>query len=503
MIEQLVGGFGLVLQPTVLLAIVVGSFAGFLVGILPGLSASGGVALLLPFTYGLSPVTGLALLTSLYSSAEYGGSVTAIAINTPGEPGALATTFDGYPLTRRGQPGKALGVSMWASMVGGIVSTILLLALSLPLANFALTFGPAEFFALGIFGLTIIASLAGRSLAKGLAVAAFGLAINVVGSDVLSGSTRFTFGLSELYNGFELVPVLIGLFALSEVFVMIEELAPPGRTVANLSSALPTRAELLQVLPASVRGSLIGVAIGVIPGAGKAIASLLAWNEEKRVSRTPERFGKGALEGVAAPESANNAVVGGALIPTLTLGVPGSATTAMLLGALTIQGITPGPQLFERNPQIIYGLFASLMVANVVILAMGLAGTRLWVKAISVPGPVMIPSIVAIAFIGAYTAGNDLFDVWVMFGAGALGYGLRKFGFPVAPIVLALVLGSMVETNLRRGLLVTDGSVVQFLSRPLALLFLALALLAVVGPRLSGALRRGRAQAGELAEPLG
>lgn len=502
MIEQVLGGLGVVLQPPTLLAIAVGSFAGFLVGILPGLSASGGVALLLPFTYALSPVTALALLTSLYTSAEYGGSVTAIAINTPGEPGALATTFDGYALTKRGEPGKALGVSMWASMIGGVISTVLLLVLALPLANFALTFGPAEFFALGIFGLTIIASLAGRSLAKGLAVAAFGLVLNVIGLDVLTGTTRFTFGLSELYDGIELVPVLIGLFALSEVLVMIEELTPLSQQVASLSSALPTLAEIRAIVPASIRGSLIGVAIGVIPGAGKAIASLIAWNEEKRISKTPERFGRGALEGVAAPEAANNAVVGGALIPTLTLGVPGSATTAMLLGALLIQGITPGPQLFEKNPEIVYGLFASLLLANLAILVMGLLGTRLWVKAISVPASAMIPAITAIAFIGAYTVGNNMFNVWVMFAAGAVGYGLRKFGFPVAPIVLALVLGQMVETNLRRGLLVNDGNVLAFLARPLAIVFLVLAVLAVAGPPLLGQLGRTRARVAELAESV-
>lgn len=493
--DPIFAGFGLVFRPDTIAAIAIGALAGFLVGVLPGLNASGGVALLLPFTYGLSPVTGLALLTALYTSAEYGGSVTAIAVNMPGEPGALATTFDGYALTKQGKPGKALGVSMWASMFGGIISTVLLLTFSLPLANFALTFGPAEFFALGVFGLTLISSLSGRSAAKGFVVAALGLSLNVVGLDVMTGETRFTFGEPELFEGFQLVPVLIGLFALSELFVMMEELTAEKLSVARISSALPTVKEIISIVPASVRGSLIGVGIGAIPGAGKAIASLIAWNEERRVSKHPERFGKGCLEGVAAPEAANNAVVGGALIPTLALGVPGTATTAIMLGAMLIYGVTPGPKLFEKNPEIIYGIFISLVVSNLVILLMGLAGTRFWVRVISMPAPVMIPIILAISFVGAYNIGNSMFNVWVMFGAGVIGYGLRRYGFPVAPIVLALILGGLVESNLRRGLLINDGNVIGFLSRPLAIAFLIAAVLAVVGPALVGSVRRARERA--------
>lgn len=495
--DPILGGFALVFRPDTMFAITIGALAGFLVGVLPGLNASGGVALLLPFTYGLSPVTGLALLTALYTSAEYGGSVTAIAVNMPGEPGALATTFDGYALTKQGKPGKALGVSMWSSMFGGVISTIVLLAFSLPLANIALTFGPAEFFALGIFGLTLISSLAGKSLAKGFIVAAIGLGVNVVGLDVMTSETRFTFGEPELFEGFQLVPVLIGLFALSELFVMIEELTAEKLAVAKISSALPTTKEVISIIPASIRGSLIGAGIGAIPGAGKAIASLIAWNEERRVSKHPEQFGSGSLAGVAAPEAANNAVVGGALIPTLALGVPGTATTAILLGAMLIYGVAPGPKLFERDPDIVYGIFISLVVSNLVILLIGLLGTRYWVKVISMPAPVMIPIILAISFVGAYNIGNNMFNVWVMFGSGVVGYGLRRYGFPVAPIVLALILGGLIETNLRRGLLITDGDFVEFLSRPVAILFLVLSAAAAFGPLTFRSLQRVRESAAE------
>lgn len=492
---------GLILRWETLLAIVIGALAGFLVGILPGLSASGGVALLLPFTYALPSVAAIALITALYTAAEYGGSVTAIAINMPGEPGALATTFDGYAMTKRGQPGKALGISMWASLIGGVVSTIALLLLALPLANFALTFGPPEFFALGVFGLTIVSSLSGASLAKGFVVAAMGLALTVVGLDVLTGMTRFTFGIPEFFAGIELIPVLIGLFALSELFVIVEELTTERLRVADMSSDLPTMREVRDIIPASLRGSFFGLAIGVIPGAGKAIASLIAWNEERRFSKTPERFGKGAPEGVAAPEAANNSVVGGALIPTLALGVPGSATTALLISAMVVHGLTPGPSLFEGNPEVVYSIFFSLLLANAAILVMGLAGTKvLWVRVISAPSPVLVPIILGICFVGAYSVTNSMLNVWVMFAAGVIGYGLRRYGFPVAPIVLALVLGDLIETNLRRGLIITGGDLVEFFARPLALVFLVLAALSIVGPRLLRSLRAARNQVVELGD---
>lgn len=491
---------GLILRWETILAIALGALAGFLVGILPGLSASGGVALLLPFTYALPPVAALALITALYTAAEYGGSVTAIAINMPGEPGALATTFDGYAMTKKGIPGKALGISMWASMIAGIVSTVALLLLALPLANFALSFGPPEFFALGVFGLTIVSSLAGASLAKGFVVAAFGLALTIVGLDVLTGMTRFTFGIPELFTGIELIPVLIGLFALSELFVIVEELTLDKLKVADMSSDLPTMREVRDIIPASLRGSLIGIGIGVIPGAGKAIASLLAWNEERRISKTPERFGHGAPEGVAAPEAANNAVVGGALIPTLALGVPGSATTALLISAMVVHGLTPGPNLFENDPQVVYSIFFSLLIANAAILVMGLAGTKAWVRVISAPSPVLVPVILGICFVGAYSVTNNMLNVWVMFIAGVIGYGLRRYGFPVAPIVLALVLGELIETNLRRGLVITGGDVIEFLARPMALVFLVLAILSVLGPRLLRSLRTVRGRVVELGD---
>ena len=477
MIENLTSGFALALQWQNALAIIAGSVVGYAVGALPGLSAGMGIALLLPFTFYMPPLTSLVLLTSLYGAAEYGGSITAVLINVPGEAGATPTCFDGYPLTQQGQPGKALGISIVASCYAGIASTIALILVSIPLAQIALKFGPPEYFALGIFGLTTVAGLAGKSWVKGFIAVLFGLLITTIGVDAVSGTSRYIFTKS-MYEGIPLIPVLVGLFAISEVFETMEGLGD-NPIYRKFSGTLPTWREYLGTHVAMLRGTIIGFIIGIVPGAGKAVASFIAYNEERRASRYPERFGTGVLEGVAAPEAANNAVVGGALVPLLSLGIPGSAAAAVLIGAFTIQGLQPGPLLFVKEPGLVYGLFASLLVGNLVMLAMGLLGTKVWAKVLDVPKNILTPIVLAICLFAAYAESSSVFTVWLALLFGVLGYFMRKYGFPVAPIVLAIVLGSMIEISFRRSMILADGSPTIFVTRPVALVILALAVLSV------------------------
>ncbi len=464
------------------IAVGAGVLMGIFVGAMPGLNAATGVALLLPFTFGMDAATAMIMLCALYTAAEYGGSITAIAIGTPGTPAAVATTFDGYPLTKKGMPGKALGTSIIASTFGGVFSAICLIVLSVPLVNFALKFGPPEYFALGIFGLTIVSSLVGRSVIKGFIATMIGLMLNMIGDDVMTGYSRYLFGVDRLFEGIPLVPVLIGLFAISEVFTVIEELSPVQLLRERISSALPTRQEIRKMSGVIFRSAIIGTIIGVVPGAGASVANLVAYTEAKRASKEPEKFGSGVLEGVAAPESANNATVGGALIPLLTLGVPGSGTTAVLLGGLMLHGLIPGPQLFSRNPDVIYGLFVSLFITNFIMLLAGLLGTKLWTQVTATPKGILMTLILAIAFIGSYGIDNSMFDVWVMLITGLMGYLMRRFSFPVPPVVIAMVLGRMVETNLRRSLLLSEGSYKIFFASPISVGLLILALFSFSWP---------------------
>jgi putative tricarboxylic transport membrane protein len=491
-LEHLAQGFALATQWQNLVAILAGGVVGYFVGALPGLSAGMGIALLLPFTFYFPPLTSLVLLTSLYSAAEYGGSITAVLINVPGEGGAVPTTFDGYPLTRKGQPGKALGVSIVASCYAGITSTIGLIAVSVPLAQVALKFSPPEYFALGVFGLTTVASLAGKSWVKGFISVMFGLLITTIGVDAVSGTSRYIF-VRGLYEGIPLIPVMVGLFAISEVFLTMEELAGESVTIQKFSGSLPTLREYAGTHLAMLRGTLIGFVIGIVPGAGKAVASFIAYNEERRASRHPERFGTGVLEGVAAPEAANNAVVGGALVPLMSLGIPGSAAAAVLIGAFTIQGLQPGPLLFVREPGLVYGVFASLLIGNVVMLAMGLLGTKIWAKVLDVPKNVLTPIVLAVTLFAAYAESNNVHTIWLALGFGVLGYAMRKFDFPVAPIVLAMVLGGMMEVAFRRSLILSDGSLAIFVTRPVAALILLLAAVSI-GYQVFRDLRKRRAE---------
>ena len=481
-ISHLSEGLGALMGPIPLLVVLAGVCVGILGGAMPGISPSMAVALLLPFTFGMSPSMGLVMLCAIYLAANYGGSVTAVMINTPGTPSAVVTSFDGYPLTRKGEAGKALGISLVSSVAGGFIGIFILVLFSAPLARFALKFWPAEYFALAILGLSTIASLGGGRWLESFIAVLLGLLLNTIGLDPLSGVSRYTFDVMRLYDGFSFIPVLIGLFALSEVFTGIESgetMRPPVKPDRE-RSPWPTLRDYLKLKYSMLRAGVLGTVIGIFPGAGGTIASFIAYDVEKRLSKNPEEFGKGAPAGVAAAEASNSSSVGGALVPLLTLGIPGSSSAAVLIGALMIHNLQPGPELFTKHPEIVYTLFSSLLVANVFILVLGLLGARIWIKAALIPKRLLYPLIFAFSFIGSYAVRSSVFDVGVCLAFGLIGWVLTRAKFPVSPVVLGMILGTMIEKNLRATIMM--GGYSLFLSRPLSLSMLLLALASVAVP---------------------
>ena len=474
LLDNLIFGFSTLMGWKPLLVIVIGVIVGIMVGAMPGLSPSTGVALLVPFSYTMSPALAIILLVSIYISSNYGGSITAVLINTPGTPAAAATAIDGYPLTLKGQAGKGLGMSLIASTIGGIFGVFILIVFAVPLAKLAVTFHPADYFALAIFGLTTVGSLGGGNVAKAMVAVLFGLLINTVGLDPISGVSRYAFGVDALYDGFSLIPALIGLFALSVVFTAFEKGEFGSAVVDKVSGNFPTFTESWKTKFTIVRSSILGTVIGIFPGAGATIASFISYNIAQRTSREPETFGKGAMDGVAASEAANSSSVGGALIPLLALGIPGSATDAVLIGALQLHDITPGPLLFQSNPEIVFGIFAALIIANAVMLILGLFGVRFFAKVVEVPASVLYPMILAIALIGSFAVRNSFFDVGACFAFGVIGWIFKRYDYPVAPVVLGIVLGSLLEENFRRAVMM-DGPTV-FITQPLAATMLLIAL---------------------------
>lgn len=483
-LSNLAEGLGALMAPVPLLVILAGVCVGILGGAMPGISPSMAVALLLPFTFGMSPAMGLVMLCAIYLAANYGGSVTAVMINTPGTPSAVVTAFDGYPLTRNGKAGTALGISLIASVVGGFVGIAILVLFSAPLARFALKFWPAEYFALAILGLSTIASLGGGRWLESFIAVLLGLLLNTIGLDPLSGVSRYTFDVLRLYDGFSFIPVLIGLFALSEVFSGIEsgEIGHPPAAPDKERSPWPSLRDYMKLKFSMLRAGVLGTVIGIFPGAGGTIASFIAYDVEKRLSKNPAEFGQGAPAGVAAAEASNSASVGGALVPLLTLGIPGSSSAAVLIGALMIHNLQPGPELFTKHPEIVYSLFSSLLVANGFILALGLLGARLWIKAALIPKRLLYPLIFAFSFIGSYAVRSSVFDVGVCLVFGLVGWLLSRAKFPVSPVVLGMILGTMIEKNLRATLMM--GGFSLFVQRPLSLTLLLLALASVAVPAL-------------------
>jgi len=466
-------------DPYVIGLIVIGTIAGVIVGALPGLSSSMAVALLLPFSLYLEPIPAIALLSALYCAGTFGGSITAILINAPGAPPAAATAFDGYPLAVKGEAGRALGIAAVASATGGIISVLVLLFAAPLLARMAYTFGPPEYFALAVFGLSMLSSISGEAPTKNLIGGCFGLLIATVGVDLTTGVERLTFGIPELYDGIHFIPVLIGLFAVTELLSQAQTLGLEKVSVAVKAVKLPTLEDFRKVRGAILRSSGIGTLIGVLPAEGSTMAAMIGYNEAKRWSKEPEQFGKGAIEGVAGPEAANNAATGGSMVPTLALGIPGSATAAVILGGLQVQGLRPGPYLFEEQPGLLYGIFFAMLLSNLLFLVVGLVGAKVFSRISLVPTTLLWPTVFALCFVGAYGLEQSLVDVWVMLVAGIIGFGLKRYGFSPAPIIMGLVLGGLVETSLAQSMIIFDQQWTGFLARPIALLFFALAVISV------------------------
>ncbi|MEL6963904.1 MAG: tripartite tricarboxylate transporter permease [Pseudomonadota bacterium] len=455
---------------------------GILGGALPGISPSITMALLLPFTYTMEPITAIVLLASTYVGAEYGGSIPAILIRTPGTNAAAATAIDGYEMHKQGKGGEALGLSLISGVFGGLIGILCLILLTKPLAGVALYFTPPAYFSLGILGLSVIASLSSGSLIKGLMAGTIGLMIATVGTDPVSGVTRFTYGAPELLGGIPFILVMVGVFAVSELLVQASQPGQQQRAESRqMRIVLPSFAHFRRLTKPQLIGSGIGVFEGCMPGAGGTIASFMAYNEARRWSKTPEKFGKGSDEAIVAPEAANNTVAGTAIIPVLSFGIPGSNSTAILLGGLLIHGLQPGPLLFEQRPDVIYGLFGGLLIANVSQLIIGILLLTPAIWLVNRPKPYLMAAIYALIFSGIYSIDHSLFDLYLVLIAGAVGYVMRLLGFPFLPLVLGLVLGYLIEANYRRSLLLTGGEHRVFIEDPISLGLLITALVFVVG----------------------
>ncbi len=464
-----------------LLAISAGTAIGLFVGAMPGLSATMAIAILLPLTFGMAPATGISMLASLYMGAMYGGSIAAILIRTPGTPAAAATVIDGYPMAQKGQAGKALGTSLVASLCGGLISSIALLTIAPILGSVALKFGPVELFAVAVLGMTIIGSLSQGSTILGLLSGALGLLLAMIGMDPITGTPRFTFGNIYLFSGLPFTVALIGLFSIPQAIRLIEkDQELTQRINAFTDRMLPTWKEFKSMAVTILRSSFIGIFTGLIPGTGGDTACWFAYNEAKRFSKEKEKFGTGYPEGVAAAEAANNAVVGGALIPTLTLGIPGSSATAIIMGGLMVHGIMPGPTLMTEHADITYTLIWAVLLSNIVMFIEGLLFTRISINVTKVKNIVLAPIIVILCVVGSFAINNSIFDVFLMFGFGILGYFMDKIKMPTAPMVVGLILGQMLDNSLNQSLLIGYGSWTIFFKSPIATVLLIIALFSVL-----------------------
>ncbi|MBW6419337.1 tripartite tricarboxylate transporter permease [Celeribacter sp. PS-C1] len=480
MLENILLGLGALLTPMSLFAVTMGVIGGVIIGSLPGLTSTMGVALLIPLTFSMPPEAGLAMLGGIYLASTYSGAISAIILNIPGTPAAVATLLDGHPMSQRGETTRALALATFGSSVGGLLSVIALLLLAPPLAEFALRFGSPEYFLLAVFGITVIASLSAGAMTKGLIAGALGLLLSTIGAHPLTGELRFTFGQASLYDGIPMVVSLIGLYSIPEVVSMIS-----NRTAVSPQADLTSKrgpfsylgevtAQRLNV----IRSSLIGIVVGIIPGVGCSVGGFLSYDAAKRASKNTEQFGKGSPEGIVASETANNAVTGGTLIPLLTLGIPGNPVTAVLLGGLMIHGLRPGADLFTLNADITYGFILSLLVANILFVPVGLIFARYCARVIMVPREILAPCILAFAVIGAYSIRGSVDDVLIMLAVGAIGFGFNYFAVPRAPLVLGLVLGTLAEGELARSLALVQGDIgafaMQLVTRPICIVLLIL-----------------------------
>lgn len=483
-IDALTLAFWSLADPLSIVLLIAGIALGIVIGILPGLGPPIAITLALPFTFYLDPVPSLILLLAIYSSAVYGGSISAIAVGIPGTGAAMATVIDGHAMFKAGRGGEALGLSLVGSVLGGVFSVICLALIAPSLAQVAIKFGPREFLAISVFGLVVVVRVAGESTAKGLLIGAVGIFLTTWGLDEVNGTERYTFGNYNLYEGIPFVAFLVGVFALSEVMINAETaLRRISFDRDSLTVKLPGLSTLSGLKDVLMRSSILGTVIGIIPGEGAAVGAFFSYAEAKRLSKTPEKFGTGIPEGVLAPETANNATVGGALVPTLTLGVPGSPAAAVLLGAFVIQGLAPGPRLFVERPDLMYSLFIGLFIINLLLLFMGMLAIRFAARLIMVPTTIIVPSVVLLCFTGVYSVSNSLFSVGVMIAAGIFGYVVRKLGFSIAPLSIGFVLGPIFETSLRQSIIISEDNPLVFFASPIALSIYGVLLLTILwGP---------------------
>ena len=485
-LDHLLAGLSAAMSMQNLAFALAGCVLGTLVGVLPGVGPAAGTAILIPLTFNLDPAGAIIMLSAIYYGAMYGGTITSVLLNVPGEAASVITCIDGYQMARNGRGGAALGIAAIGSFIGGTFAVFALVVVAAPLASLALKFGPPEFFALMLFGLCLVTGLAGRSLIAGILITVVGLLIAMIGIDPVRGAPRFTFGVPDLYDGLGFIPVVMGLFGVAEIMSTAEK---PYREVikTNLKNILPNREEWNASIGPIIRGTGLGFFLGLIPGVGAIIPTFMSYVMEKRLSKTPERFGNGAIEGVAGPETANNAYANAAMVPLLTLGIPSSPTIAVLMGAFIINGLTPGPFLFVEKPVLVWTIIASFFIGNIMLLILNLPLVGFWAKILEVPWQYVCVGTLLFCILGAYSINQSVFDVWVMLGFGVIGYLLRKLDFPLAPAILGLILGPQLEKSLRTSLEMSAGDFTIFLTRPitLSLLVLSAAVLVVTALNLA------------------
>jgi putative tricarboxylic transport membrane protein len=489
-LSPVLDGFGVVFQPTNLLYCLIGVVVGMLIGVLPGLGPAATIAILLPVTFGIEPVTAIIMLAGIFYGAQYGGTITSVLLRLPGEASSVVTVFDGHALARQGKAGTALGIAAIGSFVGGTVSIIALSLLAPLVASFALDFGPPEYTALALLGILLVSTVSSGHRLKALIAACVGLLLATVGRDGFTAAERFTFDNLSLADGLDFVPIAMGLFGLGEILYNLEERHRAVHAPATVANVWPSRKDLKQSSGAIGRGSVLGFILGVLPGGGATMSSLVAYAVEKRRSKNPERFGKGAVEGVAAPETANNAAATSSFIPLLTLGIPANATMAVIFGALLIQGVSPGPQLLSEEPELFWGVVNSMYLGNILLLIMSIPLVGLFVRILRVRATILAPITVLITLVGVYTVNNDVFDIVLVIVFGALGYLMKKLGFDPGPLVLAFVLGSLLEDSLRRSLLIFDGDATGFFTRPISGTLLVAFVLVAALPAIRALMRR-------------
>ena len=473
--QSILLGFQASLQPINLLFCFIGVFIGTLVGVLPGLGPTGTMAILLPITFYAPPLSSIIMLAGIYYGSQYGGSTTSILVNIPGEPSSIVTCLDGHQMARQGRAGPALGISAFGSFIAGTIGVFGLMMLAQPLVRFALRFGPPEYFSLMIMGLIILIYLTQKSLIKAISMGALGLILSFVGMDIISGKIRYTYDIDELLDGIGIVPVVMGFFGIAEIFENLETKGIRTLYQTHIKGLLPTLKDWADSIWAIIRGTVIGFFLGLLPGGGAPIASFVSYAIEKRISKHPERFGTGVIEGVASPESANNAASSGAFVPLLTLGIPSNVVMAMLFAGLLIHNITPGPLLLKNHPDIFWGVITSMYIGNVMLLVLNLPLIGLWVQITKVPFRLMFPIIILICIVGVYTLKNSVFDIWIMIIFGVIGYVMKKCQYEPAPLVLAYVLGPMLEKSMRQSLIISNGSFKIFFVRPISAICLGIA----------------------------